>query len=84
MLIDLFLVFLASIVYSFSFFLPNGDTLSSDVLSSFSWLVSESYKFDYIFPIGTMWVIVSIMVPLLVSYFAWNGIQWLIGLIRGN
>lgn len=64
--------------------LPAGEALPSTASNAFTWLGTESYKWDYIFPITTVWIIVGIMIPVLVAYFFWNGVQWLISFIRGN
>lgn len=84
MITSFFIYLLSIVLYSLTFFLPTGDTLSANFQSSFSWLVTQSFQWDYIFPIATIWIQFAIVVPVLVAYFAWNGVQWLISFIRGN
>lgn len=84
MIVSAFILFISLVFTSLSIVLPAGDTLPSGVVSAYSWLVGETYKFDYIFPIGTAWLAISIMIPVLLAYFLWNGVQWVMSFIRGN
>ena len=78
------ILFIATLLYGLSNLLPTGDTLPVTVENAFTWLVSASAPFNYILPIATVWTVISIMIPILVAYFFWNGIQWIINTIRGN
>lgn len=64
--------------------LPSGDTLPSSVASSFTWLMDASRPWDYILPMTTIWFQIALIIPVLVAYFFWNGVQWVINMVRGN
>lgn len=72
------------VVSAIAFFLPAGEPLPDTANNALYWLGAESYKWDYIFPITTIWIIVGIMVPVLIAYFAWNAARWFVAFIRGN
>lgn len=84
MITSALILLIASLLLGLSNLLPAGDTLPAGVENAFTWLVSASAPFDYILPITTIWIIVTVMLPILVAYFFWNGVQWIINMIRGN
>jgi len=74
----------SALLNAFIFVLPAGEALPATVSNAFTWLGTQSYKWDYILPITTIWAVIAVMVPVLVAYWAWNGVQWLLAFIRGN
>jgi len=84
MITSAFILLFSTILAGFAVLLPAGETLPSGVATSFSWLVTESYKYDYILPITTIWSQIALIIPVLLAYWAWSAVQYLIALIRGN
>jgi len=78
------LLLIASVLSFFALLLPVPSSFPVGPGNAFSWLVTESFRFNYIFPIDTMWSIIGLMMPILIAYFSWNGINWLISVVRGS
>lgn len=84
MITNAILLLVATAISSLAVILPVATGLPLGISAAFIWLVNSTYAFDYIVPVSTMWAVVAAMIPLLGAMFAWYGLQWVIGLTRGN
>jgi len=84
MIFDGLISLLSWIVYGIALTLPEGTFLPSNFSDLFSDVISFSYAWDWLLPIGTVFSVFSAMLLFMVAELAWRSGKYFIALLRGN
>jgi len=84
MIISFLLLLLSSSIMAFLAILPSGTLLPTSVTDMITTAVGYVAGFSWFFPINTLFLMLTVVIGYEVAIYAWHGIRWLIGLIRGG
>lgn len=79
----LFFITFTSVFFVLLNFLPVSTGLPSEVVTGFQYIIGQMKAWNEIFPIDTLFTVVSIVTVYYGALWTWRAVLWVIHLIRG-